>query len=542
MANSSAPSYQKSVLHRTDAFEVAACEWIKSDVFSAPLGPSWRQCSTLVQDGRFESRLDLGLKTETQVLEEGQTITAPLGSRIELRCLSPRGRTLHVHTSQTSNEPGGEERKKFSTPSLEQIKDSVDLKLGPQAATWSELENSLKQITDNSISTSSPYFMNQLFSGVFPETLASESIINQFRTTLATFEASPALTAVELEVIDRLCELVGWAEQARDGVGVSGGSAANFMAIHCARHQKVPEFRKRGPQGERFKIFVSNSAHYSLRKACLATGLGTDALVSVETDPGGRMKPDHLSEVIVAAKSRGEIPLLVCATAGTTVGGAFDPIDSIAEICGKFSVWHHVDAAWGGPVLFSTKARSLMNGVHRADSVTFDAHKLFGSRLTSSFFLTRHQGLLRDANDSGGDDYLFHSATTDLDRGRLSWQCGRGAEALSFWSLWKLHGTSGLGEFVDRLLSVRDESVRWIKTQPELSLVSEPAFLNICVRIGNDRDAAIKARDVMKADDFAFVNFSGDHEGSFLRLILAHPKVDFQVVQSILQRAIASTK
>lgn len=540
--NNSNTRIKRAVIHSTEAFEIATCEWSGASEFE-PQSFGWSLCSVLIQEGRFEVRLDLGLRKETLIREAGQVITTPLGGLHEIRCVSEFGRTLHVFTKKTS-ETGMNAKaslQKFSTPSLSHLKGVIDLKLGEQPTTWAQLETNLKSIAENSITTSSPYFMNQLFSGVFPETLASEAVLNQARTTMATFEASPAFTAIELEVVDRLGELIGWKDSDRDGVGVPGGSAANLMAVHCARHKRIPEFRKLGPRGEKFKVFVSKAAHYSLKKACLATGLGTDALIAIDTDSNGRIRIDQLKSELESSKRRGETPLLVCATAGTTVLGAFDPLNAIADLCQSFSVWLHVDAAWGGPVLFSTKNRQLMDGVERADSVTFDAHKLFGSRLTSSFFLTRHRGLLFEANDSGGDDYLFHAEKTELDRGRSSWQCGRGAEALSFWSLWKSQGTNGLGQFVERLFDVRDESVRWIKEQPGLTLISDPTFLNICVRIkSKDPEASLKAREKMKADDFAFVNFSSDREGSFLRLILAHPKTDVPLIRAILQRALES--
>ena len=56
---------------------------------------------------------------------------------------------------------------------------------------------------------------------------------------------------------------------------------------------------------------------------------------------------------------------MVNATAGSTVMGAFDPIDKIAAICKKHEteatkhIWLHVDAAWGGSVLLSSELRSL---------------------------------------------------------------------------------------------------------------------------------------------------------------------------------------
>lgn len=56
---------------------------------------------------------------------------------------------------------------------------------------------------------------------------------------------------------------------------------------------------------------------------------------------------------------------MVCATAGTTVIGAFDPLGQIADLCEKFGLWFHVDAAWGGGALVSKRHRGLLNGVER---------------------------------------------------------------------------------------------------------------------------------------------------------------------------------
>ncbi len=39
------------------------------------------------------------------------------------------------------------------------------------------------------------------------------------------------------------------------------------------------------------------------------------------------------------------MPLFVNATAGTTVYGAFDPINDIADICEKYNLWLHVDVS-----------------------------------------------------------------------------------------------------------------------------------------------------------------------------------------------------
>jgi len=45
--------------------------------------------------------------------------------------------------------------------------------------------------------------------------------------------------------------------------------------------------------------------------------------------------------------------------------GAFDPIEEIADLCEKYKLWMHVDAAWGGGALISQKYRKLLKGIER---------------------------------------------------------------------------------------------------------------------------------------------------------------------------------
>lgn len=528
-------SYERTVLFQTDFFEVVSIQW-RSSSHSPMHDHGWSQCLVLVEDGIFENRLDLGIKEEVRLLETGQVLATPVGARHAMSCKSKTGKTLHVYTPriQALGEAG-----RFTPFDLGELKS--DLALG-EGVSVERLRELLQSCTERAISTHSPYFMNQLFSGVLPQMLMAQDFLARTRTILATFEASPVHSNMELAVIQALGALTGWGEGV-SGIAVPGGSAANFMAMHCARQKQFPNFKRSGLDGRALKIFVSREAHYSFQKASVVLGMGLDNLVAVPTDARGRMSPSALEELVRHHVERGAVPLACAATAGTMVLGAFDPIAELGDVCRRHGLWLHVDAAWGGPAMFSPRLRPLLNGLAQADSLTFDAHKLFGAALTSSFFLTRHPDILVQANDVSGGDYLFHDGDTTLDRGKMSWQCGRSGDAASFWSVWKSVGTEGLGQFVDRLLNVRDELVAWIQTQDRLELVADPEYLNVCVRVKSprdpfDQDWAREVRERMKNNDQAFVNYARDEAGSFLRLILANPYLQFEHARQILRWAL----
>lgn len=115
----------------------------------------------------------------------------------------------------------------------------------------------------------------------------------------------------------------------------------------------------------RLVMFTSEDAHYSSSKLASFMGIGSDNVYKVNTCKRGKIIVEHLESEVLRAKNEGALPFLVVATAGTTVLGAFDPIDEIADVCKKYNMWLHVDAAWGGGALMSQKYRNLLKGIER---------------------------------------------------------------------------------------------------------------------------------------------------------------------------------
>ncbi len=55
------------------------------------------------------------------------------------------------------------------------------------------------------------------------------------------------------------------------------------------------------------------------------------------------MIPTELERLVKESIAKGNQPYFVNCTCGTTVFGAFDPINPIADICEKYNLWLHID-------------------------------------------------------------------------------------------------------------------------------------------------------------------------------------------------------
>lgn len=144
---------------------------------------------------------------------------------------------------------------------------------------------------------------------------------------------------------------------------------------------------------KRLIVFTSEDAHYSVKKLAAFLGIGYDNVYLVKVDCHGKMLVCDLEKQIIRSIEEGAVPLMVSATAGTTVMGAFDPLKDIADVCQKYQLWFHVDAAWGGGALISKTHRNLLEGIELADSVTWNPHKLLAAPQQCSTLLLRHEGL-----------------------------------------------------------------------------------------------------------------------------------------------------
>eukprot|EP00940_MAST-03C_sp_MAST-3C-sp2_P001201 g1201.t1 len=339
-----------------------------------------------------------------------------------------------------------------------------------------------------SVRTGHPLFLNQLYSRADPVGIAADWVSVATNTNVHTYEVAPVYTLIERETLKKVGRVVGGAyakPNGFDGLFVPGGSISNLYGLHIAKHRADPDLATRGAVGgPRLVAFTSDQSHYSYLKAARLTGLGSDNLISVKSDDeSGAMIPEALEVAVRKAINEGGTPFFVGSTAGSTVLGAYDPLDAIGDVCKRHGLWHHVDACWGGGAMLSSNYRSWVRGIEGADSLAWNPHKMSGAPLQCSIFLTRYPGILEKTNGTKAA-YLFQpdKLHTELDSGDKTIQCGRKTDMLKLWLLWKSRGDVGMRASVDRCYRLaefaadqmrRDRTGAW-------ELAYEPSCANVC--------------------------------------------------------------
>ncbi|XP_023712009.1 glutamate decarboxylase [Cryptotermes secundus] len=309
----------------------------------------------------------------------------------------------------------------------------LDLDLPDRPATLQQLIDYCCLTLKYQVKTGHPHFFNQLSCGLDLVSMAGEWLTATANTNMFTYEIAPVFILMEHVVMEKMREIIGF--QGGDSILAPGGSISNLYAFLAARHRMFPDYKQKGLSciPGQLVMYTSDQCHYSVKSCAAVCGLGVDNCVEVPSDSRGRMIPSELERLILERKAKGHIPFFVNATAGTTVLGAFDPIDPIADICQKYKLWLHVDAAWGGGLLLSRKYRHpRLSGIERSDSVTWNPHKLMGALLQCS---TVH---------------------------------------------FKQDGTDGFEKHMDRLMELTEYMVKRIKSMPDkFYLILEPELVNV---------------------------------------------------------------
>lgn len=315
--------------------------------------------------------------------------------------------------------------------------------------------------------------------------VAAEAMIAGLNQSMDSWDQASAATYVEQKVVDWMCQQYEMGDKA-DGIFTSGGTQSNQMGLMLARDWFADitsghSIQKMGnpDYADKLRIVCSKKSHFTVQKAAAWMGLGEKAVVTVDTHADGTMDIEALSQEISSLKEQGLMPFALVATAGTTDHGAIDNIDAMAEVAREQNLWLHVDGAYGGALMLSSR-KDRLKGIEKADSVSVDFHKLFYQTISCGSLLVK---------DKSNFKYLLHHADyLNREHDELpnlvdkSIATTKRFDALKVYMTMQNVGPKALGQMYDHLLDQTQEVAQMVRDHEMFDLLADPALSTVLFR------------------------------------------------------------
>ncbi|RKZ79751.1 MAG: hypothetical protein DRR19_24565, partial [Candidatus Parabeggiatoa sp. nov. 1] len=360
------------------------------------------------------------------------------------------------------------------------------------------------------VNTSSPRFIGHMTSALPSFNYELTDLVSRLNQNLVKVETSKSFVFLERQAMAMLHHAfydfpdsfyTEYAQQSGNSLGitVSGGSMANISALWIARNLVLPPddiFLGVAQAGlnaalahYKYKNIVllgSGLMHYSIKKAVSLLGLGMENIVYVDQDENGKMDIAALQRCIEKCRQKQWCILALVGIAGATETGNIDPLEEMAEIAKTLNIHFHVDAAWGGPVVFSNRHKRQLKGIEKADSITLCGHKQLYLPQGISFCLFRQPDMVKAISISA----TYQAREGGYDFGQYSPEGSRSSLSICLHAALHLIGKQGYAKLIDNGIDKAQYLKEKLQKTEAFELMREPE-LNIV----NFRYIPIKFRD-----------------------------------------------
>ncbi|MEU5978988.1 pyridoxal-dependent decarboxylase [Streptomyces sp. NPDC047315] len=311
-----------------------------------------------------------------------------------------------------------------------------------------------------------------------------------------------------------------------DALVTTGGSESNLLGLLLARERHGA-----------VQVVCGAAAHHSVRRAAWLLGLPEPVAVP---GPGDVLDPAALDGALTDVPP----PHLVVATAGTTDTGRIDPLPQIADVCARHATELHVDAAYGGPLLFSPRHRARLSGLDRADSVAFDLHKLGWQPVAAGLFAVRDRARLAPLATTA--EYLNPDDDTEAGLPDLlgrSLRTTRRPDVLKVAVTLRALGRTGLAALVDRTVELAEQFARLVAGHPRLELWEPPTLTTVLFRpAGATDDEVAAARRALLAEGAAVLGRARADGRLWLKATLLNPRTTPSELNDLIALVEGSTR
>ena len=406
-----------------------------------------------------------------------------------------------------------------------------------KAAKKPDLASLVRDIQRSSLHLSHPHFAAQQVAAPIPAAALVESVVAALNQSLAVWDMSPLATPIDRDVINDFKRLFGY-PRAADGSFVPGGAFSNLTALLVARDALEPRASKSGQA--RIGLIVGEQAHYSVARSAAILGLGRNAVFRVPLNPEFSTDTGRADEAFAAARKAGFHKFILIGSSGSTPTGSFDDLVALRQIATKYKAWLHVDAAHGGGLAFSRKYHQRLTGIDRADSITFDPHKMMFMPLSAGGMLVRNGAhLVRPLQEQA--PYLFGSKRRWPDIGQVTIACSQRFDALKTWIIWRAYGSKVWDTLGTHVCDVAQAAFHYCEESRVLAPVHQPQSNIFCFRLrrehGRDADRRHWAiKEEINESGFAYISSTVLGGRRVLRLVVMNPRTTADHIRAILRR------
>lgn len=378
-----------------------------------------------------------------------------------------------------------EGRRPAPTASPEEVRRRFREPLPRAGIPFDEIAERLRTAAELSTYIGHPRWFAYITSSPAPIGVLVDFLTSAVNPNIGLWRGGPSATAIELQSIDWLKELIGYPPQA-EGVYSSGGQFANIVALAVMRDRMAGwDIRTAGTgAGPRLRLYASEELHYCHQQAAELLGLGRDAVRLVPTDDAYRMRLDAVKELIAADRAAGDRPIGVVATAGTVGTGAVDPIPDLRALTRAERLWLHVDGAYGAFAAMAPSAPPELAAIVDADSIACDPHKWLYAPVDAGVTLVREPGSL-ERSFAFHAAYLHHEREADarVDLVEFGPENSRRARGLKVWAALLAYGADGYRDMIERNIRIATHLQQVVEETEDLVLSAPRGLSIVCWRV-----------------------------------------------------------
>jgi L-2,4-diaminobutyrate decarboxylase len=384
-----------------------------------------------------------------------------------------------------------------------------------------------------------PRYMGHQVSPPAPLAALAGLVSSVLNNGMAVYEMGMVSNPIERILMEWVAKHCDYDTKA-SGLITSGGTLANLTALLAARAHATDVWEEGATN--RLAVMVSEEAHYCIDRAARIMGFGTEGVIKIATDDQFKMKTELLPTTLEQARAKGLTVIAVIGSASSTSTGAYDDLETIADFCEQNKIWFHVDGAHGAAVIFSEKHKHLTKGLHRADSMILDFHKLLMiPALATALVFKRGDDAFKTFQQKAQYLWANHESSDWFNSGKRTFECTKSMICIKIYALLKAYGEQVFGENVDKLTDLAKNFAEMVENRPHFELGVAPESNIVCFRyIEKGKTEAelnalniAKRAEILRGGDFYIVQTTL-REKVFLRVTLMNPLTALEDLVALL--------